>query len=426
MNAIKALPASIWNYISPVRQKKQTTTRSHSRTPLQSPRQSPNLLTTPSGRRPSSQKSDVKRSRSRSSVSTSTTSPSDHPAKRRKVLEEKDNVSVATPANESNPSGSQEDEDVFDDNDTSKSEYDKSTTEWDNALDEHDESLIAVKPQGYSPPSAAAFEKEYSRREDEAAALASAGWVPADVQIFRKLAMRGFEPLMPYEWCEKDLSALPTALFTEDDEEAFIKGICKDGSTTSFHAVRHFTQLLDLGARVRAKQLSKRNPGSWIKHEIKAYYKWALKDAALYDKLGWPAILVIQVASSESRGHELQSRMIKRLRKVSQKWSKTIKRLPKDEKFEIPSVYGVIISQTVIAFVTYVAAEDIGSKSAAEPTSALHTIGLFDFSDGGYDVWNAIALAIFAVHCRNQLMDITELAPSIIRGDRPASPDPDL
>ncbi|KAI9728151.1 MAG: hypothetical protein M1828_004612 [Chrysothrix sp. TS-e1954] len=397
MEAIKAIPGSLWNYISPQRYNRKPT-QTPSRTPLQSP-----LRSSPTARqirrKSSSRDSPLpvtpvgKRSRSRSS-SGSSLSP-----KRRHISDAEIDDELHLKTAES--SG------------------------WDNALDEYDESLTVVTPQDYSPPTATALEREYARREKESAALAAAGWASADVALFRKLAMRGFEPLMPWEWSEKDLSALPTALFTKKDDEAFIKGLNMDGYDTCFRAIKHFSMLLELGEMVRTKQLSGRDPGRWIKHEIKAYVKWTLKDAGLADKVGWPPILAIQ-ANAKSGGHELQLRMIKQLRKLSREWTRTIGRLPANEKIDTPSVYGIIVSQTVLAFVAYIAQGDTGSRKGTNPTAALHTIGLFDFSDRGYDVWNALALAIFAIHCRNQLVELTETAPSIIRGKRRASLDTDL
>ena len=312
--------------------------------------------------------------------------------------------------------------------DQTRSTFSDPTSEWDNVLDEHDESLVVSKSQEYRPPTAAAFEREYARREKETAALSVAGWSPSSVVLFRKLAMRGFEPLMPWEWCEREFLAFPTALFTKDDNQAFIKGINRDGCLGPHRATKALNVLLNLGDRVRAKQLIKLDPGHWIKHEINAYVRWSLRDAPLYKKVGYAPMLAVQVAGASRNGHELQVRMVKRLRRLSREWRQALDELPKTEKIEQPpSVYGIIVSQTVLAFVAYIPKqiEDEGDE-LIDPASELHTVGLFDYSDGGYDVWNTLAVAIFVIHCRNQLVELVEAAPSIITGDKPESPDPDL
>lgn len=98
----------------------------------------------------------------------------------------------------------------------------------------------------------------------------------------------------------------------------------------------------------------------------------------------------------------------------------------------LPTLYGIIISHTVVAIVAYdpnstatysslspssptfiSLPHDPSSASAsvAKSTSlippCLRTISFFDLGDGKYDVWNALALAIIIVHCRNALLDLS-------------------
>ena len=90
----------------------------------------------------------------------------------------------------------------------------------------------------------------------------------------------------------------------------------------------------------------------------------------------------------------------------------------------LPTLYGVIISHTIVAVVAYDpnSTASYSSLSPASPTfkslphtpspssplipPCLRTISFLDLGDGNYDVWNALALAIVVVHCRNALLDL--------------------
>ena len=73
---------------------------------------------------------------------------------------------------------------------------------------------------------------------------------------------------------------------------------------------------------------------------------------------------------------------------------------------EPPTLYGVIASHTVMAFVSYVV------PTTAHPKGSLRTIAIFDFGgDEGFDVWNSFAIAIFVIHCRNRMKEMQDFLP---------------
>jgi hypothetical protein len=72
---------------------------------------------------------------------------------------------------------------------------------------------------------------------------------------------------------------------------------------------------------------------------------------------------------------------------------------------EVPTLYGITASHTVMAFVSYVAPTEQKEKPQ------LRLIALFDFGKEGYDVWNSLAVAIFVTHCRNRMMQLKEYLP---------------
>ncbi len=65
------------------------------------------------------------------------------------------------------------------------------------------------------------------------------------------------------------------------------------------------------------------------------------------------------------------------------------------------TLYGIVISGTLLAFVGY-------DPYVAEPS--LRTIAMFNFGKADFDVWNSLAIAIFAVHCRNMMAELSEFA----------------
>jgi len=84
---------------------------------------------------------------------------------------------------------------------------------------------------------------------------------------------------------------------------------------------------------------------------------------------------------------------------------------------EVPTLYGVTASHTVMAFVSF-APPTYGEKKAR-----LRLIAMFDFGKDGYDVWHSLAIAIFVTHCRNRMIQLREWLPE---PEQIALEDPDL
>lgn len=81
---------------------------------------------------------------------------------------------------------------------------------------------------------------------------------------------------------------------------------------------------------------------------------------------------------------------------------------------KIPTLYGVIVSHTIMAFVSY---------DASFPDAPLRTVAIFDFGLEGYDVWNSLAIAIFVIHARNRLLELGEFLPSVENTTEETDPD---
>ena len=88
----------------------------------------------------------------------------------------------------------------------------------------------------------------------------------------------------------------------------------------------------------------------------------------------------------------------------------------KEDEYEhdLPTLYGIVVAHTVVAFVTH---------TADTPDEPVRSIAVFDFSDAGYDVWNAFAVAILVVIVRNYLMDLQKIEGRAAEEKKRSDPD---
>lgn len=134
--------------------------------------------------------------------------------------------------------------DSFDDLDGSDSDDDfadcNSLLSFPHEPDANDDTIV-VSPGTYEVPHPHTLAKERNRREEQAASLSTSGWPAADVTLFYKLDMRGFEPLLPKVW-QHEFSILPHELFTSDNERAFVKSLGRD-ARSDFRATKALRKL---------------------------------------------------------------------------------------------------------------------------------------------------------------------------------------
>lgn len=68
-------------------------------------------------------------------------------------------------------------------------------------------------------------------------------------------------------------------------------------------------------------------------------------------------------------------------------------------KRDLPTLYGIVIKYSVLAFVTY---------DVANPDREVKSLALFDFQHHGQDVWHALSIAILMVRARDYLMRLRD------------------
>ena len=170
-----------------------------------------------------------------------------------------------------------------------------------------------------------------------------------------------------------------------------------------------------------------RTPEVWIRRFVTQYNKWAVSDGAI--KIPFDTLSLFDIVHG-ARGVSpklLENRMIQKLKRRAEQWEDALEiqhdfvakyrsRSPGSAEIEcpaVPTLYGIVTSHTIIAFVTY-------DPSAESP--ALRTVAIFDFSQEGFDVWNALAVAIFCIHCRNRMIELMEFLPDF-EADEEIDPD---
>jgi hypothetical protein len=157
-----------------------------------------------------------------------------------------------------------------------------------------------------------------------------------------------------------------------------------------------------------------RTPEYHIRRSVKRYNQWATKDSDVTHV--WNDLWLFDTVTCDkyTPSYVAEQRMIRKLGKLHDRWNEAFDTYDKENSSqpnyvaapeETPTLYGVIASHTVMAFVSYVA------PTEAQTKASLRMIAMFDFSEEGYDVWNSLAIAIFIVHCRNRMKQLKEFLP---------------
>ncbi|KAI8942575.1 hypothetical protein NX059_000633 [Plenodomus lindquistii] len=263
------------------------------------------------------------------------------------------------------------------------------------------------------------LDEERNRRAKQGRELRSSGWTEDSVFLFQKLGMRGFEPILPIDWVS-DFETLPVDLFTANIDKAFIK----PAQGSDYHAQRALSTLLDLGGRARDAWQTRarvRTPAYHIGRAVEKFTRWAMKDGGVHSI--WSQLPLFEtVTFGRNVAPAVGEReMLRKLGRLHETWSQSLygetASLMSPTGPEVPTLYGVTASHTVMAFASYI------PPTEEDDTPQLRLIAMFDFGKEGYDVWNALAIAIFVIHCRNRMLQLRDCLP---QPDSSTDEDPDL
>ncbi|KAH6614301.1 hypothetical protein C7974DRAFT_444324 [Boeremia exigua] len=290
-------------------------------------------------------------------------------------------------------------------------------------VDANDDTIVVDDGRYHETHRGISFDERLFKQQKQRQELQAAGWSEDAIFLFQKINMRGYEPLMPIEWVD-DLTSLPADLFTERLDKPFIKPTM--GS--HYHAQLALTSLLELGSHVRDAVLThapRRQPQYHIKRALRRYTSWAMKDSRLTPHWRTLPLFTTVTVNKHTPSTTLESLTLAKLATLHARWQSALTPQASfssthSAALEAPTLYAVSASHTIMALVSYVpASRDAGA--------GLRLIALFDFGKEGFDVWNALAAAIFVVHCRNRMMELREWLPVPMgEGEEGEGVDPDL
>ncbi len=284
-------------------------------------------------------------------------------------------------------------------------------------------------------------------------------WTEAEKDLYFRLAMRGFEALIPDHWA-MDFKTLPQLLFSSEGREPLIVPF----DEREFRAKHYLRTLFGMAAHVRDKRLAGFRAEPIIKRTVRQFISWALFDAGVHPLQRPRAIPVHALVSMRPNEttDDVFRRMSRKLFKLAQRYQdvhrvrQSIEPLPQHpvllstppERFEdhpgvsgsgyddanMPTLIGLMIASSVVAVVTLDSrSTTIDSHSQYEPTrrrsstsvassnheegssskeeSPLRFIAKFDFSThDGYDVWDGFAMAICVMRIRKTMIELCERA----------------
>lgn len=309
------------------------------------------------------------------------------------------------------------------------------------------------------------FEYDRALRHAQAQQLPedASTWAEAEKDLFYRLAMRGFEPLLPGHWT-MDFKTLPGFLFASANQKPLILPF----DEREFRAKHYLRNLFSIAAKARDRRLAGLRAEPSIKRILRQYICWALLDAGVHPSQR-PKVIPVHAMVAMRRGESTQDvirRMSKRLYKLARRYQDLHRVRPSIEPTSqtyhkpssgldcsleyddphMPTLIGLMIVSSVVVVVTLDSrsqphkspprekdsvpeqeylrsfpstSPSLGSRIAEESSTiatikddfGLRFIANFDFStQDGYDVWDGFAMAICIMRIRKTMLELYERA----------------
>lgn len=297
------------------------------------------------------------------------------------------------------------------------------------------------------------YDRAYRHAQAQQLPEESGVWSEAEKDLFYRLAMRGFEPLLPHHW-NMDFKTLPPTLFASQDQQALIVPWDK----REFRAKHYLRNLFNIASRVRDRSLVGLPTEACITRPLKQYVEWALRDAEVHPTQRPRALSTHAIVSRRTNEtvHDVLSRMSKKLYRLARRYQDNYRIRPSVEAqnaanstegyddARMPTLIGLMVASSVVAIVTLDSRATLpdllpsspsrrrsGSTISVTPSSqvpmlsiesdpvstsimdgtGLRVIANFDFSThDGYDVWDGLAMAICVMRIRKTMLELVALA----------------
>ncbi|KAL2011576.1 hypothetical protein VTN00DRAFT_4294 [Thermoascus crustaceus] len=278
-----------------------------------------------------------------------------------------------------------------------------------NAFRKHDKNEVASD-----------FSMEKAKRWAGAVTLPDGKWAEAEKDLYFRLAMRGFEPLVPNNW-HLDFPTLPETLFAlQGDPEPLIQAL----SDKEFRAIRFLGDLFSLGSRVRDRKSTPLGPESIIERTVKRYLGWALRDANMHNRPNAIPVYDIHTMRKGQSTREVVTRLNCRLVSLAKRYrdslrlaqsiespenegnygKETLVQYSRERKF--PVLTGFLICGPIVAVTTL--DSDPNACPDLDSDVSCKLIAQFDMGEHGQDVWNALAIAITVMRIRKTMIELEE------------------
>ncbi|KAF3086119.1 hypothetical protein TWF569_006554 [Orbilia oligospora] len=239
--------------------------------------------------------------------------------------------------------------------------------------------------------------------------LAQGDWAESEVALFRRLRRRGREALLPAPW-RLDFTTFPETLYSPVGEQSFICALTPSASM-EFRGSQALQRLVNVGGQVRDR--TEINPSAPVEplifQEIKNFLTWAEKDG----EISLSSILTINYNRSKNGNAKVTSeRTERKMKSMASELRVKNQQAPHQtappsndiENIDTPArplavIYGITVYNCVAA---------LSSLGCDSSDTDVKTHVVLDWTDTGLDIWNAIAVAIFIVSCRNDVLDSDE------------------
>ncbi|KAL3264471.1 hypothetical protein ABHI18_000686 [Aspergillus niger] len=228
--------------------------------------------------------------------------------------------------------------------------------------------------------------------------------------LFFRLAMRGFEPVVPRSW-RYDFPTLPESLYPRSSE-ASGKPIIDVTRSSNLYAIKALTSLFAVGGRVRDCDILHQQPEPLIKQAIQKYIHWALFDVELDTMQDALPVHVIYAQKKDEKTIKAVRKMNTKLQKLTRRHQEelgvTIINAPDKKEAKIledikfPLLTGFIICGPIVAILTH----STDPREIGNGEEDGRFISQFDLSERGQDVWNSLAIAITVMHVRRTMLSL--------------------
>ncbi|KAE8146236.1 hypothetical protein BDV25DRAFT_143898 [Aspergillus avenaceus] len=287
----------------------------------------------------------------------------------------------------------------------------------DEAKDAVLETLWNEKPSGIFD-----FSAERARRWASAVDLPEGLYNKAEQDIFFRLAMRGFEPIIPRRW-RHDFPTLPSTLFADqndDEPEPLIRAL----KPTQTYAIKSLSNLFSLGGRVRDHRILGLSPEILIKKAIEKYINWALNDVNLHMESETPQLHLVRTLDEGETTLTAVTRLNQRLQSMAIQYNKVMgmtvigndhssadSRIKEEDHVltenQDPRVYPLLIGFLICGHMVTILTLGTDPSSTTNGADSKFMFN-FDLEESGQDVWNSLAIAIIVMKVRDTMLQLAK------------------